>query len=111
MLALASSSSALRGIRKRDIQAGDTVLVRTRNSLYAMVLLDSGEFAVRGGWFEANGEPSVEVAVNGCTWGGHAILTDMVAAPGLFLEFANGVRTTRILAVGVLHGRASAMFN
>jgi len=36
--------------------------------------------------------------------GGHALLTDHVAAPGLFLELSNGVRTTRILNVRRIGG-------
>jgi hypothetical protein len=39
------------------------------------------------------------VRINGCTWGGRAICEEIIAAPGLFLEFANGVTTTRIKSV------------
>jgi hypothetical protein len=39
--------------------------------------------------------------VNGCTWGGSAIKSDILAAPGLFLEFGNRVRTTRIQQVNL----------
>ena len=42
----------------------------------------------------------------GCTWGGSALLTRMIAAPGMFLEFGNRVRTTRIREVR--HLRAAA---
>ncbi len=31
--------------------------------------------------------------------GGHALFTDHIAAPGLFMEFADGLRTTRIRTV------------
>ena len=42
------------------------------------------------------------VGINGCTWGGSVIHSDILAAPGLFLEFANGVTTTRIRSVFVV---------
>ncbi len=44
------------------------------------------------------------VRVVGCTWGGSAILLRMVAAPGMCIEFDNGVRTTRAREVRVLRG-------
>ena len=44
--------------------------------------------------------------VLGCTWGGRAILTEMIAAPGMFIEFDNGVQTTRVREVKVLRGGA-----
>jgi len=39
------------------------------------------------------------VRVAGCTFGGSVLLTRMLAAPGMFLEFDNHVRTTRIREV------------
>jgi hypothetical protein len=32
----------------------------------------------------------------------------MIAAPGMFLEFANGVRTTRIREAGHIHAAAGS---
>ena len=46
------------------------------------------------------------VRVNGCTFGGSAIKTDIVAAPGLFMEFDTLVCTTRIRAARLLRGEA-----
>jgi hypothetical protein len=108
VLALASSAGSLRGVRKGQLRPGDTLVVKTRNSFYAIGALPSGEFAVSGGWFDSNHADGARVNINGCTWGGRAILTDMIAAPGLFLEFGNGVRTTRIVAVTVVSGRQDA---
>ena len=85
-----------------DLQLGDTVVVRTRNSTYAMRALGQNHFAVSGGWFEMNGGSPQVAQVNGCTWGGSAIRCDLVASPGLFLEFGNGVKTTRIRSVTVI---------
>jgi hypothetical protein len=88
-------------LRERDLAVGDFVLVRTRNSLYVLAVLGAGAYQVSGGWFDRHGSPAV-VRVNGCTWGGHAILTGVVAAPGMFIEFDNGVGTTRIQEVRLL---------
>ena len=111
LAALAASASFLRGVRRGQLQPGDTVVVETRNSLYAVGALASGEFVVSGGWFDANHAGGGSIAINGCTWGGRAILTDVIAAPGLFLEFGNGVRTTRIQAVSLVSGRQNAQSN
>jgi len=77
-------------------------VVRTRNSTYAMRALGRNHFAVSGGWFEMNGGSPQVAQVNGCTWGGSAIRCDLVASPGLFLEFGNGVKTTRIRSVKLI---------
>ena len=37
--------------------------------------------------------------MNGCTAGGRALFTTLIAAPGLFLELGDGTRTTRIRRV------------
>lgn len=89
-------------IRERDLAVGDFVLVRTRNSLYFLAFLGGGAYQVSGGWFDKQGPEPAVVRVNGCTWGGHAILTGMVAAPGMFIEFDNGLGTTRIQEVRLL---------
>lgn len=108
---LAATTSRMRGVRKGELKPGDTLVVRTRNSFYAIGVLSNDEYAVAGGWFDQNDARGANVAINGCTWGGRAIITDMLAAPGLFLEFGNGVRTTRILAVAVLVDRRHAIDN
>ena len=99
---LVSVSSQLEAIRRSDIAPGDRLLVSTRNSIYSLVARPDGRFAVSGGWYsrhagETGRQPTV--AVSGCTAGGNAIFTGIVAAPGLFLEFADGTRTTRIRQV------------
>ena len=53
------------------------------------------------GWFDRHGDGPSVVTVNGCTYGGSLIRHDVVAAPGLFLEFGNRVSTTRIREVRV----------
>jgi hypothetical protein len=85
-----------------DVRVGDAVVVRTKNSVYSLVSTGDGHFRVAGGWFAAHGAEAMPVRVNGCTWGRCAILTGMVAAPGMFIEFDNGVRTTRVRNVQLI---------
>jgi hypothetical protein len=99
---MTAHATEIRGVWAKDVRAGDWIVVHTRNSVYSLAVLGDGTYAVAGGWFSAAGAESKSVRVSGCTWGGHAILTGMVAAPGMCLEFANGVRTTRIREVQLI---------
>ena len=96
-------------LREKDLDVGDWVLVRTRNSLYILGCLGGGAYLVSGGWFDKHGAGPSVVRVNGCTWGGRAILTGMVAAFGMFVEFDNGVGTTRIQEVRLLRGATATV--
>ena len=93
---LVAHSKRLQAIDKNDLQCGDRVVVRTRNSIYSLLLLGGNEYYVSGGWFDRKGLSPLRTTVNGCTWGGCAIKLDLVAARGLFLEFGNLVTTTSI---------------
>ena len=104
---IAAHAPDLRGVWKRDLEAGDWVIVRTRNSVYTLIVLTDGKFAVAGGWFQASPNAPDRVGVLGCTWGGRAILTGMVAAPGMVLEFDNDVRTTQSRDVKVIRASGS----
>jgi hypothetical protein len=99
---LARDAQGRRGVRRGDLHPGDVVLVRTRNSTYSMMCAGDGAFWVSGGWFDQQGMSPATVGISGCTWGGSAILTHVVAAEGLCLEFGNGVVTTRIRSVSVI---------
>jgi hypothetical protein len=92
------------GIWAHEIEAGDWVVVRTRNSVYSLAAIGDGTFQVAGGWFAAEQRDNVRVRVVGCTWGGSAIHTALVAAPGMCVEFDNGVRTTRIREARLIRG-------
>jgi len=87
--------------RKQDLEPGDCVLVYTKNSVYRLQALGGSLFHASGGWFDKTAS-SGKVTVIGCTFGGSAICTDIVAAAGLFLEFGNKVSTTRIRDVRVI---------
>lgn len=93
---LTSAACSIDGIWEGDLHPGDQVIVRTRNSTYSLRVNGDGTFDASGGWFAAHPDAGERLRVAGCTWGGTALLTRMIAAPGMFLEFANGVRTTRI---------------
>ena len=98
-------------IFKKDLNWGDQVIVTTRNSIYSLWALGADSFAVSGGWFDRQEMSPAKVAVNGCTFGGTAISCELVAAPGLFLEFGNNVLTTRIQDVRVVRCKEQPQFN
>jgi hypothetical protein len=102
---IAASAGAIEGVWARDVRAGDWLVVRTRNSVYAAAAVGDGTYDVAGGWFSGS-RTNRRVGIAGCTWGGGAIHTGLVAAPGMFLEFANGVRTTRIQHVRLIRAAA-----
>lgn len=96
---LAAAAEVVGGVRRRDLEAGDRVVVSTRNSVYSLTARADGSFEVSGGWFAREGAGTVRVEVLGCTAGGHALFSEHIAAPGLFMEFGDGLRTTRIRTV------------
>ena len=101
---IVETAEQISGIRIEDVQLGDWVVVRTRNSTYSLAALGDGVFRASGGWFTAQGGDGCDVRIAGCTWGGAVIHTRYVAAAGMFLEFDNGVRTTRIRDVRLVRG-------
>jgi hypothetical protein len=104
-------AKSLEEIRKKDLRAGDRVLVTTRNSLYTIWVLHEDVYWVSGGWFDLQRISPQRMAINGCTWGGSAIKQDILAARGLRLEFGNTVRTTRIKEVRVIPAEAQPSLN
>jgi len=96
---LTEAAELVDGVRRRDLDPGDRIVISTKNSVYSLTVCADGFFEVSGGWFEREGEGGTRVGVVGCTAGGHAVFTDHIAAKGLFMEFADGLRTTRIRSV------------
>ena len=96
---LTEAAGVIGGVKRRELDPGDRVIVSTRNSVYSLTVRADGAFDVSGGWFEREGTGTSTVEILGCTAGGHALFTDHIAAPGLFMEFADGLRTTRIRTV------------
>ena len=97
--ALTSVAKTVGGVRRKDLASGDRIIVSTRNSVYSLAARRDGSFEVSGGWFARDGRGPTTVEILGCTAGGHALFTDLIAAPGLYIEFADGVRTTRVRTV------------
>ena len=98
------STSHLSQVRKAELQFGDMVLIKTRNSLYSISVLESDYYLVSGGWFDRKGLSPTKASISGCTWGGSIIKVDTLAACGLHIEFGNRVVTTIIKKVSVLRG-------
>lgn len=97
--ALVAAAGTLAGVRRDEVVPGDRLVVATRNSIYVLLACSDGRFVVSGGSFARQGAGERRLAVNGCTAGGRALYSDVVAAPRLFLEFADGTTTTRIRSV------------
>jgi hypothetical protein len=93
---LSESARTIDGLWADDVEPGDLLIVNTQNSVYRITALGGGLFRVEGGWFSAHALESAEVRITGCTWGGRAILTGLVAAPGMCIEFDNTVQTTSV---------------
>jgi len=96
---LAEAAGIVGGVKRRQLNSGDRIIVSTRNSVYSLKVRADGLFEVSGGWFERAGAGATIVEILGCTAGGHALFTEHIAAPGLFMEFGDGLRTTRIRTV------------
>ena len=103
--AIVNHVDRLEVVRKADLELGDQVLVITRNSTYSIHVLQEDLYSVSGGWFDRRGLSPSKVAINGCTWGGRAIMPDIVAARSLHLEFGNQVVTSRIMEFQVIRCR------
>lgn len=100
--AIALHAGGLNAVCKADLEFGDLVLVTTANSTYSIYVLDDGFYSVSGGWFDRRNLSPMKMTIAGCTWGGSAIKSDIVAACGLHLEFGNRVVTSRIKKVHVV---------
>ena len=101
---IVETAEQIHGVRAEDVRVGDWIVVKTRNSAYSIAAMGDGIYRVSGGWFAANQEEDRDVRISGCTWGGAVIHTRLVAAIGMYLEFDNGVRTTRIRDIKVIRG-------
>jgi hypothetical protein len=99
---LTQHARVVEGIWVKELEPGDWVIVTTENSVYSMLAAGDGSYYVAGGWFTSETGEGTRVRVTGCTWGGTAICTNLVAARGMFIEFGNGVRTSRIRTARLL---------
>ncbi len=100
--AIVQQTDRLEAVRKNDLRFGDRVVVTTCNSTYSIHVLKNGKYVISGGWVDKEGLSPMTTNINGCTWGGSAIMIDIVAACGLHLEFGNRVVTSRIRQFNVV---------
>jgi len=91
----------MKSIRRGDLRFADRMVVTTQNSEYDLVMIEDDTFLVAGGWFDREHLSPHRVRINGCTWGGSMICLDILAAPGMCMEFNNRVMTSAIRAVVV----------
>jgi hypothetical protein len=96
---IVEESQALNQLHKSSLKAGDTIILKTMNSVYLIKVLEEEQYAVSGGWFDKTYSSPVTTTINGCTWGSSIIKNDVVAACGLHLEFGNKVVTSRITEI------------
>ena len=107
--AIVDNIDRLKAVYKSDLEFGDRLVVTTRNSTYFIHVFGERLYTVTGGWFDLHGLSPMNIAINGCTWGGHAIKEDILAACGLHLEFENSVVTSRILQFQVIRCREESI--
>jgi hypothetical protein len=99
---MVKSADFLKEVQRNRLHAGDLVYVKTCNSKYCIRAEQDGLFTVSGGWFDLRGKSPSRTTIRGCTWGGSAIKTDIIAACGLRIEFGNRLITSPIQKIFVL---------
>ncbi len=92
-------SNDLKVAYKSELEFGDFLIVSTRNSSYYINVLGFDSYLVIGGWFSKKGLSPIKTTIAGCTWGGHILKTDIIAACGLRLEFDNQIVTSKIKTI------------
>jgi hypothetical protein len=96
---MVDQSDTLSQVKKSEIHPGDMVILKTVNSVYNITVERDGKYIVSGGWFDRKNLSPVKTNILGCTWGGSVIKTDIIAACGLHLEFANKLVTSKIIKI------------
>ncbi len=89
-------------LSRSEVEAGDLIVIHTHNSVYYLRCDNDMKFIVSGGYFDSDTKISQRIGISGCTWGGSAINTEMLAVRGMQLEFANHVTTSSIRKIKVL---------
>jgi hypothetical protein len=89
-------------VTRQEVLPGDSIMVRTQNSVYALRLGDDGAFSVSGGWFRRKGRENIRLTITGCSLGGNMIRVDTIVACGLSIEFGNRLVTSPVRSFFVL---------
>lgn len=86
----------LPALYKSEVEIGDYILVKTRNSIYKLRALKESEYLVSGGRFDRQKQSPICTTVTGCGLGSAFVKIDLIAACGLRIEFGNRVITGTI---------------
>jgi len=98
-------SAGASAVRRQEVSPGDSIMVRTQNSVYALRLGDDGAFSVSGGWFRRKGRENTRMTITGCSLGGNMIRIDTIVACGFSIEFGNRLVTSPVRSFFILrHG-------
>ena len=93
---IVEESETLNQIHKSNLNAWDTIILKTINSVYFVKVQEQEQYLVSGGWFDKNNLSPAITTINGCTWGARIIKNNIIGACGLHLEFGNKIVTSRI---------------
>jgi hypothetical protein len=89
-------------VKRQEVLPGDSIMVRTQNSVYALRLGNDGAFSVSGGWFRRKGRENTKMTITGCSLGGNMIRVDTIVACGFSIEFGNRLVTSPVRSFFVL---------
>ena len=92
-------------VRKDEVNTGDWIIIRTVKSTYTLHALGGGLFDASGGWFDKKGYSPMRISVNGATWGGSAIMPQVLAACGMSIEFRNKLKTSPVQSIVIVPQR------
>jgi hypothetical protein len=96
---IAQTSHLFPQVRKDEVSRGDWVIIRTVKSEYRLRALGNGLFEASGGWFDKKGCAPMTIGVAGATWGGSAIMPQVLAACGMRVEFRNRLVTSPVKSI------------
>ena len=102
---IAQTSHLFPQVRKDEVSPGDWLIIRTVKSEYRLRALGEGLFEARGGWFDKKGFAPMTIGVAGATWGGSAIMPQVLAACGLRVEFRNRLITSPVRSIVIVPGK------
>ena len=64
---IVEESETLHQIHKDSLKVGDTIILKTINSVYLVKVQEQEHYTVSGGWFDKNNLSPVMTSINGCT--------------------------------------------
>ena len=89
-------------VKKDELHKGDWVVIHTVKSVYTLHVLGDCLYEAKGGWFDKKGCTPMKIGVAGATWGGSAIMPQVLAACGMRVEFRNRLITSEVKSILVI---------